>query len=220
MTDILIVGDVRLYRDGIAYVLSRTQGFQVVGSAGDAAEGLAQARDLLPDIVLLDLSMSCSRELAQEISRAQPQTRVVALGVTEEEEEVVACAEAGVVGYVAREGSVDALVAALESVARGELLCSPRMAGTLLRRLGRIGAERALGHSTADLTVRERQILLLIDQGLSNKEIAGRLGIELATVKNHVHNLLEKLGVHRRSDAARLMQPGRERRMRWEARRS
>jgi DNA-binding NarL/FixJ family response regulator len=210
MCDIVIVGDVRLYRDGLAYVLGRTSGFNVVGSAGDAALGLTVALELSPDIVLLDLSMSHSRELAREISQAAPHISIVALGLTEEEDEVLSCAEAGMVGYVTREGSIEDLVAALESVARGELLCSPRMAGALLRHLGRMAADRSRGAPAAELTGREREILTLIDRGLSNKEIASHLGIELPTVKNHVHNLLEKLGVHRRAEAVRLMQPGRE----------
>jgi DNA-binding NarL/FixJ family response regulator len=102
---------------------------------------------------------------------------------------------------VAREGSVHDLVDAVERAARGELQCSPQVAGTLIRRL----AWRAAAGATlipSPLTARESEIVRLIDEGLSNKEIAVRLGIEVATVKNHVHNLLEKLRVRRRSEAA------------------
>jgi DNA-binding NarL/FixJ family response regulator len=117
------------------------------------------------------------------------------------EESVLAFAEAGIAGYVPREGSVQDLVDAVERAVRGELQCSPQLAGAIIRRL----AWRAAAGSDfprGPLTARETEIVRLIDQGLSNKEIAVRLGIEVATVKNHVHNLLEKLRVRRRAEAA------------------
>ncbi|HEX7241600.1 MAG TPA: response regulator transcription factor, partial [Longimicrobiaceae bacterium] len=121
--------------------------------------------------------------------------------IVETEDVVLACAEAGVSGYVSRGASLDDLVGALRSVARGELVCSPHIAGSLFRRVAAL-SERREASPAAVLTPREREILGLIDQGLSNKEISRRLRIELSTVKNHVHNLLEKLQVSRRGAAA------------------
>src|SRR5439155_827652 len=102
----------------------------------------------------------------------------------------------------AREASIDDLVTVIESVARGEAICSPRVAAGLLRRVAALAAGHGGDLPRAQLTNREREIVRLIDNGLSNKEIARALGIEVATVKNHVHNILEKLQVHRRGEAA------------------
>jgi len=115
---------------------------------------------------------------------------------------VIACAEAGVSGYVTREASLDELTGVVESVARGESPCSPRISALLLRRVAETAGRRTETDAARRLTRREAEIVGLIDEGLSNKQIAGRLSIELATVKNHVHSILEKLQVERRAEAA------------------
>jgi len=133
---------------------------------------------------------------------------VVAITLGETEAEVIQLAEAGVAGYVLPDGSLDDLIIAVESAVRGELYCPPRVAFTLLRRLGAMAAslkddeEKATHSPLRALTGREREILHLVDDGMTNKAIARRLIIELATVKNHVHNILKKLHVHRRIDAS------------------
>jgi DNA-binding NarL/FixJ family response regulator len=133
----------------------------------------------------------------------------VALALPEAEADVIACAEAGASGYVPREGTLDDVEAVIESVARGEALCSPRIAATLLRRIAATAAERQPAPSEMRLTSREMEIIDLIDEGLSNKEIAQRLCIAVPTVKNHVHSILDKLHVHRRAEAvARLSARG------------
>ncbi len=129
----------------------------------------------------------------------------MALAVSEVESDVLAWAEAGVVGYVPREASLEDLVSTIEAVVRGELRCSPRIAATLFRRVTKLSANRRHTPQGIHLTPRELEILDLIDHGLSNKQIAGKLGIEVATVKNHVHNILEKLQVNRRGEAAARM---------------
>jgi DNA-binding NarL/FixJ family response regulator len=127
---------------------------------------------------------------------------VVALGLLDSEAEVLAAAESGASGFVLRDACLDELIDCLETVARGDLRCSPSIAGALLRRLGTLASERPRSDPVRDITWREREVLGLVEQGLSNKDIAGRLSIEVTTVKNHIHNILEKLGVRRRSDAA------------------
>ena len=126
---------------------------------------------------------------------------MLAICVPGDERSVLACVEAGAVAYVTCEASLRELIAAVTRLARGEALCSPRMAGILLRRLASLAAscEPAAG---AALTRRELEVIELVGEGLSNKEIARRLSIELSTVKNHVHNILEKLGVNGRHEAA------------------
>ena len=202
MVRILIVGEIRLYRDGLAEVLSHKPGIAVVGSLGNRDEAYEAISRLNPDVVLLDMATAGSHEAVSRIRELVPETRVVALGIADVERDVIGCAEAGVSGYVPREGSLDSLVDAIQSAVLGELRCSPQMAGTMLRRIAALSVARSGVVEPDSLTSREREILRLIDEGCSNKDIARRLGIEVATVKNHVHNLLEKLHVHRRGEAA------------------
>jgi len=210
---ILIVDDTRLYREGLAQILGRDDRLSVVGVAGERDDALACVRELDPDIVLLHMGMPDSFEILRAMVATAPRTKVVGLRVAETEDEVLACAESGIAGYLLREGSVDDLLSTVESVARGEVLCSPRVAATLLRRVATLAVERRSRAVAANLTPREREIVGLIDEGLSNKEIAFRLSIEVHTVKNHVHNTLEKLKVHRRGEAAaRLREDGTARR--------
>lgn len=202
MIRVLIVAHIRLYREGLAQMLQEERRIAVVGTAVGADEAVLALREHEPDVVLLDMAIPDNVWLVRALVAAVPGTKVVALAVPEVEREVLACAEAGVAGYVTREGSVEDVVEAVESVARGEMLCSPRMAATLLQRVATLALERSPESIEARLTRRELEILDLIDQGLSNKEIARRLTIELSTVKNHVHNVLEKLNVNRRGEAA------------------
>ena len=137
---------------------------------------------------------------------SHPRAQVVALPVVEIEEDVIACAEAGVSAYVTHEASTDDLVATIQRVARGELVCSPGMAAALMRRVGALASIRAPAtdprlRQTAHLTPRETEILRLLDNGSSNKEIAATLDIALSTVKNHMHAIFEKLGVQGRGAA-------------------
>ncbi|HEV8400848.1 MAG TPA: response regulator transcription factor [Gemmatimonadales bacterium] len=202
MIRVLIVAHIRLYREGLAQVLAHEPSLFVVGMAADREAAVAAAETLKPDVLLLDLAMAESRDLVCQLQASGACVKVVAIGLIEAEGEVLSCAEVGVAGYVPREGSLEDLVEAVESVGRGELLCSPQIAGTLLRRIAALARERGPELEGPRLTLREREIVGLIDRGLSNKDIARQLCIEVATVKNHVHNILEKLSVRRRGEAA------------------
>jgi len=196
---VFIVTDVRLYRDGLSELLGRAGHIAVVGAAGSIDEGVERTRDLQPDVVLLDTGAVGNAGAARDLLGVAPLTRVVALAAPESEEDIIALAEAGVLGYVTRDESLDTLVTTIESVARDEMACSPWMATVLVRRVQALAAARP--RPTQRLTAREAEILELIALGLSNKEIAAKLFIEVTTVKNHVHNILEKLGVSRREEA-------------------
>jgi DNA-binding NarL/FixJ family response regulator len=207
---IAVVAEVRLYREGLADMLRGEPGIDVVATASGADDAVRALRDLEPAVVLIDMAIPDNVWLIRALVAAAPGTRVVALAVPEIEREVLACAEAGVAGYVTRDGSIEDVVAAVESAARGELLCSPRMAATLFQRVATLALEQSPADIESRLTTRELEILNLIDQGLSNKEIARRLTIELSTVKNHVHHILDKLNVSRRSEAAARVRATRE----------
>ncbi|HEV2875602.1 MAG TPA: response regulator transcription factor [Thermoleophilaceae bacterium] len=200
----LIVTDIRLYREGLAHILRRERGVQVAATAS-ASEALAAVTETRPSVALVDMATEGALDTIRDLARSVPDLRIVALAVPETEGEVIACAEAGISGLVNRDASLDDLVDAIDSAARGEMLCSPRVAASLLRRVRTLAAERSATPADLHLTAREVQILRLIEQGLSNKEIAQRLCIQVATVKHHVHNLLEKLGARRRGEAVARM---------------
>jgi DNA-binding NarL/FixJ family response regulator len=146
----------------------------------------------------MDGALGAVRTIVEETA-----TRVLALGVADRVDDVLACAEAGAAGYVTRDASLDELVAAVHATTHSELVIAPAMAAALLQRAGHLARARAVDRQPdVKLTAREIQIVALIDAGLSNKQIAARLSIELSTVKNHVHNILDKLDVTRRNDAA------------------
>jgi DNA-binding NarL/FixJ family response regulator len=190
---VLIVVGVCLYREGLTELLSKEGQVVVKGVASDHASAVTKARDLSPNLILLDIGLPNSLSTVREILEVAPVSKVVALAVTEKDDEVLSYAEAGVSGYVPRDGSYASLVECIRSVARGELLCSPRIAALLLRRVAHSKVE-----NTAELerlTRREWQIVRLVQEGLTNKEIAKHLNIEVSTVKNHVHHTLEKLRV-------------------------
>jgi DNA-binding NarL/FixJ family response regulator len=153
-------------------------------------------------VVLLDQTMSDGLDQVRRLQRVSSRPKVIALGMPDQEEMLLEWAEAGVSGFVPRDASVEDLVSTVESAVRGEFHCTAKLAGTLLRRLACRPSAASIWGASERLTPRESEIVGLIDGGLSNKEIAVRLGIEVATVKNHVHNLLEKLRVRRRGEAA------------------
>ena len=153
-----------------------------------------------PDVVLLNVTCPDVLETYAAMRAFVSDLQVIAMGVGESEQEILACAEAGVVGFLPRNATCDDLARTLTKVARGEAVCSQSVTGALLRRVSNEAHQRSV--TTDHLTPREREVLVLIEQGLSNKQIAQRLGIEVRTVKNHVHNLLEKLRVQRRGEAA------------------
>jgi two-component system, NarL family, nitrate/nitrite response regulator NarL len=201
VVSVLVIADVRLYREGLVHAIGHRDGVEVVGAAASSREALMPLADLRPDVVLVDVSATDGLAAVRAVAESAPNARVVAVDSAEAESEVIAYAEAGASGYVPRNGSLADLRAVITSAARGEALISPRVTAGLLRRL----ADLAAGHGPAAhairLTPREAEILELIDQGLSNKQIARRLSISISTVKNHVHSILDKLQVERRGEA-------------------
>jgi two-component system, NarL family, nitrate/nitrite response regulator NarL len=202
---ILLATDAVFYRDGLAEALDRRTGLDLVEVADDARTTVRLAAACRPDVVLLDATMPGSFPCTQELRCLAPDSHVVVMAIVDEIG-IVPWAEAGARGYVTRSSGLDAVVATVRSAARGEFACSPQVAAALGRRLEELASEvRPSTDGPASLTRREREIVDLIDRGLSNKEIAGRLFIQVSTVKNHVHRILEKLGVDSRREAATIV---------------
>jgi DNA-binding NarL/FixJ family response regulator len=200
---VLVVDDCCLYREGLTSLLGRDPEVTSVRSAADRPEANAALEEGEVDVVLVSMSADESLQLVTAIRRCAPATRTVAIGVGDNDSEIIACAETGVAGYVLRSQSFAHLMTVVHSVITGETVLSPRASAVLMRRLAVLAEERT--ERVPVLTDREDQILALLDRGLSNQEIADRLSIELRTVKNHVHNILAKLGVARRGEAVALM---------------
>lgn len=205
MLKVLIVDDAPLYREILSDVLACQPQIGSVATAPDLRSALRHLATSSQDIILVNTAMKDGRAVVRAIRDAATQVPIIALAVGENEEEVVAWAEAGVAGYLFREESLADLLAVIQSAVRGETLCPPHITAALLRCVTRLASQRELHPEVSRLTVREQEVVRLIDEGLSNKEIARRLTIEVRTVKNHVHNILEKLQVHRRGEAAARM---------------
>lgn len=199
---LLILGEVGLYREALASSLERDERFEVAAVTAGVEDALAVLELVEADVLLVDTRMSEGADAVRALTAAAPQVKVVALGVPEVEREVIAFVEAGASAYVTSDGSMEDLVSVVQSVKRGEVLCSPGMAAGVFRRVAALARDRRLDPIEEKLTARELDVLCLIEEGRSNKEIASALSIELPTVKNHVHSILEKLHVHRRSEAA------------------
>jgi two-component system, NarL family, nitrate/nitrite response regulator NarL len=205
MCQVLIVDDTRLYLHGLADALGLQPEISQVATAPDLESALRHIAASSQDVILVSTAMTDGGAVVRAICKAAGQVPVIALAVRETEEQVIAWAEAGVVGYLFRGESLEGLLAVIQSAVLGETLCPPRMTATLLRRVTRLASWRQPDPDISRLTAREQEIIRLIDKGLSNKEIARHLSIEVRTVKNHVHNVLEKLQVHRRGEAAARM---------------
>ena len=200
MIRLVVVTGVRLYREGLQQVLGDGERVRVVATAPTPYDVLPQLPSAGADVALLDVPLAAAPASVTLLHDAQPGLRVVALGISEVDDDVVSWAEAGADGYVSRDSSIDQLVATVQGVARGEQPCPASIAGALLRRVGRLAAQRPVDDRTP-LPRREAEVMALVERGLSNKEIARALNISVATVKHHVHNVFEKLDVHRRADA-------------------
>lgn len=194
MTHVFIISDVPLYRMGLAQVLMFDGRLRVVGSAGDWAEGVRNMRlsGVTTDVLLVDLRLPHAVGRVRAFASASGGIPVVALTNCGGADTVIPWVNSEASGLVSRRASLDEVVGTVESAAQREPPCTPRVTADWLRCLAR-------------LTVREREIIGLIDEGLSNKEIARRLRIELPTVKNHVHHILRKLNAHRRGEAAAML---------------
>jgi two-component system nitrate/nitrite response regulator NarL len=201
---VYVVSDVRLHREGLVTSLTQKSELNVVG-AGPSDDILIRIEPLRPAVLILDLAAKHSLAVPRRAQQLFPTIRVVAFAVADRPESVLACAEAGISGYVPQDGSIEDLVTAVVRALDDELLCSPRIAALLFNRIAALASGRNAPLADFQLTPREREIAALIACNLPNKEIARRLRLGPATVRNHVHNVLQKLSIHRRGDVAGLL---------------
>lgn len=201
--NIIILTPVRLLGDGLASCFSNRADMNTLAVLNDLAslgETLSQTKT---DVVLIDVTQGVELFDVRAIASEWPDVALVALGLNEQRQEVIRCGRAGFAGYVARDASIDALCQALSEIVAGRLPCPPEIAGGLLRAL--FGREPRTKESELHLalTRRESEVLELLGRGFSNKEIANELCLSVATVKHHVHHVLEKMQLQRRAQAMR-----------------
>ena len=198
---ILLVDDHALFRSGVHALLQRHPEFTVLGEATDGLEGFKLAKLLAPDIVLLDLNMPgvSGLEALKMIKQAMPDTCVIMLTVSEDAEDLLAAIRGGANGYLLKNIDMDAFVAGLQRVVGGEAVVSPQLTGKLVNGLQGNGCTTAERES---LSAREREVLALLAEGASNKELARRLDVAESTIKIHIQHILRKLNLSSRVQAA------------------
>lgn len=194
---VLIADDHSVVRQGLHMFLALDPDIDIVGEACNGVQAVALAHDLRPDVVLMDLLMPemDGIEATTRIRAELPDTEVIALTSVLEDSSVVSAIRAGAIGYLLKDTEADALVQAIKAAAEGQVQLSPQAAARLMR-------EVRVPHSPEELTEREVDVLRLLAQGKSNKEIAYALSIGEKTVKTHVSNILSKLNVSSRTQAA------------------
>ena len=214
MIKVIVISDIKIYCEGLSQIISNTKSIQVVGAENNVEDAIAKIEHDLPDVILLDMTMVDSCGVAQKVMQTCPNAKIVALAVPENENNILECAEAGITGYVSRESSLDELIIAVIGAKKGEFYCPPKIAAYIFNKVNNIAvnAKRKYllnaiddEHIHQSLTQRERQIASLLKDGLSNKQIARSLSIEVSTVKNHVHNILAKLHVKNRTQAVSIL---------------
>lgn len=218
---VLVVDDHALYRRGLQMVLGVEPDLDVVGEAGDGMEAVERAIELVPDIILMDVQMprSSGIEACREIQEMVPSAKVIMLTASDEEDDLFEAVRAGARGYLLKSVTAQELTDALRAVQGGESLIAPSMASKLLNEFAALSRQNAQQSAEPSLpsvpmTRRETEVLQLVARGMSNAEIAATLFVSENTVKTHVRNVLDKLQMHSRMEAAmyavreNLLEPG------------
>jgi DNA-binding NarL/FixJ family response regulator len=201
---VLIVDDHPVLRHGMAAVLRQEPGFNIVGEAADGSEALAKARELRPEVVLMDINMPRTNGLqaALRLQSEMPTAKVLMITVSEKDEDLMRAVKFGARGYLLKDSDPRDIVNAIHRVADGEAVFPPQMAARLLEEWKGGNDARPAPNEASELSAREAEVLALVSKGASNREIGGTLFISENTVRTHLKNILEKLHVKNRSEAA------------------
>jgi two-component system nitrate/nitrite response regulator NarL len=202
---ILLVDDHSLFRKGIASLLTAERGFEVAGEAGDGLEALTKAREVMPDLILMDISMPGMNglEATRRIKEVLPYVKIVILTISEEDQDLFEAIKSGAQGYLLKKIEAKALFSTLRGIVQGEASVSRAMAAKILDEFARQARRQpAVTLPGTNLSPREKKVLELVAHGKTNKEIAAALAIAENTVKSYVKNILEKLHLENRVQAA------------------
>jgi len=203
---VLIADDHRVVREGLMAILRERDDLDVVGEARDGQEAVEKARELSPDVILMDVSMPrmSGVEAARVIKRESPHIGIVALTMYDEEKYIFDLVRAGATGYLLKDADSSQIIAAIRSISKGESLIHPSVAGKILAEFSLLSSGKGKKPARAehDLTEREITVLRLVAEGKTNKEVANDLNLSEKTVKNHVRNIFHKLHAYDRTQAA------------------
>ncbi len=201
---VVLVDDHTLVRRGIAALLARDPEIEIVGEAGDGLEAIALAHDLQPDVILMDIRMPGCNGLAatRRIKQETPAVRILVLTVSEEDDDLFEAIKAGAQGYLLKRMEPGDLCAMVHGAYRGEAPIAPAMAARIIEEICGPRRDGRGNGGGVDLSPREREVLGLVARGLANKEVAAKLGLSEYTVRNHLRNVLEKLHLRNRVEAA------------------
>lgn len=205
-TKVLVVDDHTLVRRGISAVLSASDSLEIVGEAADGLEAIEKARELTPDVIVMDLNMPrCTGlEAIQALQTEMPQVKVLVLTISEMESDLFAAMKFGATGYLLKQVEPEDLVHAILYIAQGGVIVSPKMAAALMGEFKNPASEEAVPATNTEgaISPREEEVLQLVAKGFKNKEIADSLFISENTVKTHMQSIMEKLHLANRSQAA------------------
>jgi DNA-binding NarL/FixJ family response regulator len=203
---IVLIEDNRILREGITAILNEQAAMKVVAAFGGADNALLQARNLRPQVVLIDVGLrnQYGLRVVASLTREFPKVKVIGMGLVPSQLDIIEFVEAGASGFILKDATIEDFLRTIRSVANGTKVLPPPLTGSLFSHVIEHALKRVKGKLTgaARMTKREREITVLIGEGLSNKEIAQRLSIAIYTVKSHVHNVLEKLALHSRVQIA------------------
>ena len=199
--NITILTPIRLLGEGLAACINASTSMKAGAILNSVDELRHSLESLETNLIIVDVSQGVEVIDVREIAVRWPAVPIVALGLAECKQEVIKCGRSGYSGYISRDTSIEKLCQALSDIADGKQSCPPEISGGMIRALFRVVPEQEQADREPSLTRREREVLDLIGQGMTNKEICRTLCLSLPTVKHHVHNLLEKLGISRRAEA-------------------
>jgi DNA-binding NarL/FixJ family response regulator len=199
---ILLIEDNRILRDGIKALINAQPDLNVVAASGGSHDTLLQVRTTKPQVVLLDLGLRNENGLriVTTLAKELPQTKVIGMGLIPSQLDIIEFVEAGAAGFILKDATIEDVLGTIRAVARGTRVLPPQLTGSLFTHVIQQALRRGKGTllDAVRMTKREREITVLIAEGMSNKEIAQRLNLSTYTVKSHVHNILEKLALHSR----------------------
>ncbi len=204
--NVLLIEDNRLLRDGIKALINAQPDLKIAATSEGNRDTLLKARNLKPQVVLMDLGLRNENgaRLVATLTKELPQTRVIGMGLVPSQLDIVELVQAGAVGFILKDATIDDVLSTIRAVAGGMMIVPPMLTGSLFTYVVDHAVRKGRGKlpDAARITKREREIIVLIAEAMSNKEIAERLNLSTYTVKSHIHNILEKMALHSRLEIA------------------
>ena len=203
---ILLIEDNRILRDGIKDIINKHADLTIVAATEGNHDTLLQARSLKPQVILIDLGLRNENglDVVATLSKELPQIKVIGMGLIPSQQDIVEFVQAGAAGFILKDATIEDVLGTIRAVARGIRILPPLLTGSLFTHVVDLALRKGRGKlpGAVQMTKREREIIVLIAEGMSNKEIAELLNLSTHTVKSHIHNILEKMALHSRLEIA------------------